>query len=610
MTSMKIRILLPAACLLVLVFCCAPRAAASPVALAASSDGSLLFVAETEPPGIVLVDPVAGAVTATWPLDAPPTGVALSTDGAKLWVTAGVAPGRVITLDATTGKVLASMSAGHSPRGPLPMDDGTRLFVCNQFKNRVEVIDPVAGKIVGAYPAVREPYAAALRPDGRALFVVNLLPAGRADTGDISAAVTAVDTGTGENGTIRLPNGSMDVRDITISPDGRFAYLTHTLARYGLPTTQLDRGWMNTSALSILDAAKPRFLATILLDEIDLGAANPAGVACSPDGRSLAVAHAGTHEISVIDRRALHERIDRAERGEKVTEVSDSLADLANDLSFLHGIRQRVQLTGNGPRVVVPVAGGFAVAAYFSHTLHLLAIDESGKVSVRDMALTPPPTGDLARRGERLFYDATSCFQHWQSCITCHPGVRTDALNWDLLNDGIGNPKQTKSLLLALDTPPAMISGIRADAETAIRAGFRHIQFAVRPEEEALAIEAFLRSLKPLPSPALVNGQLSEAARRGKVVFEKAACAHCHNGPNFTDMELHDVGTGLGSEKGLMMDTPTLRESWRTAPYLHDGRAATLDEVLGEFNPGDLHGKTSRLSPEERRDLLEYMLSL
>jgi len=603
--------ILAAACLLSLASSFAPRAAASPVALAASGDGTRVFVALSDPPAVMSVDPASAKSGAVWPLDAPPTGLALSADGKTLWVSAGVAPGRILALDAAGGKVLSSATAGHSPRAPLPNPDGTRLFVCNQFENRIDVLAPATGKVVATYPAVREPYASAPSPDGRVLFVTNRLPAGRADTGDISAAVTVVDAATGETAAIRLPNGSMDLRGITVSPDGRFAYVTHTLARYGLPTTQLDRGWMNTSALSILDAKKPRLLATVLLDEIDLGAANPAGVACSRDGRFLAVAHSGTHEVSIIDCKALHERIDKAARGEKVTEVSKSLADLPNDLSFLHGIRRRVPLNGNGPRALVSVAGGFAVASYFSNTLHLLALDKDGGVKIRDIKLPPGPPEDIARRGERIFHDATSCFQHWQSCITCHPGVRTDTLNWDLLNDGIGNPKQTKSMLFALDTSPAMISGIRDDAQTAIRAGLRYIQFAVRPEEEALAIEAFLRSLEPVPSPALVDGKLSKSARRGKAVFEKqAGCIHCHNGPYFTDQKLHDVGVGLGSEKGMEFDTPTLRETWRNAPYLYDGRASTLEEVVGKFNVHDKHGHTSKLSEEERHDLVEYVRSL
>ena len=91
-----------------------------------------------------------------------------------------------------------------------------------------------------------------------------------------------------------------------------------------------------------------------------------------------------------------------------------------------------------------------------------------------------------------------------------------DGFNWDLLNDGIGNPKNTKSLLLAYKTPPVMSLGVRTNAEAAVRAGLAHILFTQQPEEVPAAIYEYLKSLKPVPSPHLVHGKLSKAARRGQ----------------------------------------------------------------------------------------------
>ena len=76
----------------------------------------------------------------------------------------------------------------------------------------------------------------------------------------------------------------------------------------------------------------------------------------------------------------------------------------------------------------------------------------------------------LSRRGEFYFNDATIGFQGWQSCASCHSSEgRVDGLNWDNLNDGIGNPKNAKSLFLAHRTPPSMALGVRADANIAVR---------------------------------------------------------------------------------------------------------------------------------------------
>jgi len=584
---------------------------ARPVALSATADGSKLYVAIEEPPSLLLIDGGSGKISVTHKLPAAPTGMALSADASRIFITAGTAPGRLLMVDAKSGAVLKDCPAGHSPRSPVISKDGARVFVCNRFEDEVLVIDPASGKITGKFPVLREPIAAVLSKDGAALFVANHLPAGRADTGDISCSISVIDVASGESKETRLPNGSTGIEGLAISPDGAFVYASHTLARYGLPTTQVDRGWMNTSGVSVIDAKDFSHRATVLLDNIDHGAANPWGVACSADGTRIYVAHAGTHELSVIDRTAMHERISKAERGERVTEVSDSAADIGNDLAFLVGIRERHKIPGRGPRAVAALPGHkCAVGAYYTGTLHVVDA-ESKRGQVRSMELAKVPKDDLAFQGDALFHDATACFQHWQSCSTCHPGVRTDALNWDLLNDGIGNPKQAKSMLFSMQTPPAMISAIRADATVAIRAGFRHIQFAQRPEEDALAIEAFFTALKPVPSPALVNGKLSPAAERGKKVFdEQAECITCHFGEHFTDMLTHNIGTGLGREKTLSWDTPTLRECWRTAPYMHDGRASTLESLFTEFNPDDRHGTTKGLKKEELADMIEYVRSL
>jgi cytochrome c peroxidase len=174
----------------------------------------------------------------------------------------------------------------------------------------------------------------------------------------------------------------------------------------------------------------------------------------------------------------------------------------------------------------------------------------------------------------------------------------------------MGNPKNTKSLLLSHKTPPVMVTGIRDSAETAVRAGIKFIQFVVRPEADAVAIDEYLKSLKPIPSPHLVSGKLSEAAKRGKLIFEKeAGCASCHPAPLYTDMKKYDVGTGKDRQKGHEFDTPTLIEVWRTRPYLYDGRAVTIKEVLTKYNVGDKHGKTSTLSEQEINDLAEFVLS-
>ena len=119
-----------------------------------------------------------------------------------------------------------------------------------------------------------------------------------------------------------------------------------------------------------------------------------------------------------------------------------------------------------------------------------------------------------------------------------------------------------------------------------------------------------MSSLRAVESPHIKNGELSDAALRGQVVFEEAKCSVCHTGKYYTDMKRHDVGSGLEEYKGFAFDTPTLCEVWRTAPYLYDGRAKTIFEMFKLYNKDDKHGHTSHLTDDDLRDLEEYVKTL
>ena len=584
----------------------------SPFALAADNEGKNLYIAEATAKQVVVFNITEGKVTQVISLPEEPTGLALAPDGSRLYVTGAAPNGPIHVVNLQTGKVAHTLSAGHTPCAPVVSPDENMLYVCNRFNNNVSVIDLASRKESAKINVKREPVAAAITQDGRFLFVANHLPAGASD-GDYAAAVVSVlDTTTKKViKTIDLPNGSTSLQGICVSPDGRHAYITHILSRYQLPTTQLERGWMNTNALSIIDISKKELVNTVLLDDVDLGAANPWGVACTDDNKYICVTHAGTHEVSVIDAISLHKKLASIAKGEKVSDVSQTPDDVPNDLSFLVGLRRRLKLNGKGPRGLAVIDTKLYAAEYFTDSLGIIDINPESYPKARSIALGTGKSLTKVRKGQMLFNDATLCFQHWQSCASCHPGGgRVDALNWDLLNDGLGNPKNTKSMLLAHKTPPAMMTGIRPNAEAAVRAGIRHIQFAVRPEEDAVAIDEYLKSLEPVQSPLLVKGKLSKTAQQGHNIFNKAGCSSCHTPPLYTDLKKYNIGTGKGLDENQSFDTPTLVEVWRTSPYLYDGRAQTIKEVLTRYNAGNRHGKTSTLTDEEINKLAEFILSL
>ncbi len=609
----------------------------SPMAMTGSKDGKAIFIACTGGHRIVRLE-IGSRTLSDWvTLPQPPSGLTLSADGFRLQVTGAGPESEVLVVDVARQRLLGTIPAGHTALTPVLSPDGKTLYVCNRFNHDVSVIDLGARKELCRIPVQREPVAADITKDGRCLLVANHLHSGRAESERVAAVVSVIEVSAGKVvKELQLPNGSSLLTDLRVSPDGRFAAVTHGVASFNRAASQVARGWMNASALTLIRLDTLEARDSVLLDEPLAGAANSWGVAWSADSATLVVTHAGTHEVSIIDfprlLAALEDTSDTPGRSPSTTALSkppgasskvltfiSPYEGMDPGLPFLTGARRRVKLPPGdlGPRAVI-VAGQTAYTAnYFSDTL--TAIDLSDTNSKPESiplsnagARNPKSDSDVVRRGELYFHDARLCYQGWQSCSSCHPGEgRADGLNWDLLNDGIGNPKNTKSLLLAFQTPPAMWLGVRETAETAVRAGIEHVLFTKQPDDVVFALGEYIKSLKPTPSPLLLHGQLSQAAERGKKVFARAGCITCHPPPLFTDRHQYDVGTRARFDRaGDQFDTPTLIEIWRTAPYLHDGSAATIRDVLTTRNPHDRHGQTSNLSKQELDALCGYLLSL
>ena len=536
-----------------------------------------------------ITDPQGRQVVKTIPLQQTPTGV-IAKEG-KAYVSCFDTRGEIVTVDLKEGKIVNTVPVGAGAEAPAWSKEEDKIFVCNRFAGTVSEVDVKNGKVTREVKVLREPSKVVVSPDGNYLFVANALPAQRADVDYVACCVSVIDLASFQKvKDIRLENGSNALRGATLSPDGKYLFVSHNLGRFTVPTSQLQQGWMNTNAMSVVDVASLEFKGAVLLDEPERGAAGVWGVECTPG--YLIVSHSGTHEISVIDYPELIKKFEA---------YPDKMA-LNYDLHFLYGIRERIALKGNGPRNFIVRDQEVIVPMFFSDDLNRYDLNTK---QLSEVALNPGRQETMAQKGERIFNDAAFCFQNWQSCNGCHPGdARTDGMNWDLMNDGVGNSKNCKSLLLSLETPPCMISGIRANAHVANRAGFKYIQFMELKEEDAACVDAYVASLKPVPSPYLVDGELSEKAKKGRKVFERLKCDACHSGPYYTDMKMHRIGEDIEFEQGW--DTPTLIEVWRTAPYLFDGRAATMEEVFGVYK----HGIDKKLSKTDLDALVEYVNSL
>ena len=488
-------------CLLALISCRqGPDAASGPLApVDVKVVDHLVAVLGHESCVLELVDPASGEKVKSIRLAQPPNGMAV--DGATAYVAEGGPRGAVEVVDLESGALKRSFPAGHTPMSPVVR--GEKLYVACRFDSRVLEMDAATGTVLDSWNVPREPVALAVSPDGRKIWAAGHLPAGAADGDFTAAALTLVEEGKAVH--FPLSNGTQGVRGMAISPDGRYLAVAHVLSRYQVPTTQLDRGWMNTNAVTVIDTDEPDKPHPVLLDDPDAGAANPWGVSFSGDGGKLFVTHAGTHELSVIDFPALLERMKREGRGNE---------PVSERLGFLHGLRTRIALPLNGPRSVASDGKNVYVAGYFSDSLAEVSLKDACKS--RAIPLNGQFRPSREKLGERYFNDASHCFQGWQSCATCHPDGRVDGLNWDLLNDGMGNPKNTRTMFLSHRTSPVMTLGVRASAEVAVTAGFVHIQFLEPSGELAECVNAYLKNMKEVPSPFLVAHTPSKQQTGGR----------------------------------------------------------------------------------------------
>ena len=611
-----------------------------PSALCSTKDGSTLYVVNRDAHEIAVLNTADDKIVKTIALgnNFSPSNAVLSADEKTLYVVGGGNKGSVMAMDVATGTVAkGNVAAGHTPEGIAISPDGSKLFVCNQFSTDVNEFSLPGLEPGRTFKVIREPRTLVTTKDGKYVLVANAIPLMPANYPEdenadifVAAEVSVINVATGETKSISLPNGSGSLHGMCITPDGRYVYVTEIIARFLLPTTQVEKGWMNTAAVAIIDTTKldtesGGYVNAVLIDDVDLGAANPWGITTSADGNTIYVAVAGTSELIAIDAVEMHKKlaVDAEERakpsGMYRVEVSDNLA-------FLAGIKKRIKLPGKGARAVAVAGNNVYVGMYFSDTIQKLATTPSRPTEV---TLGPAPMLTPERRGEIYWNDATLCFQHWQSCASCHPDARMDGYNWDLLNDGQGNPKNAKSLLYTFHTPPTMWLAVRdhpnptghapvpwvtaTQGIQCIRTGFKWILFVEPEEEKCKDIDAYLLALEQVPSPYLVDGKLSAKAERGKKIFEdpKVGCATCHPSATwFTDMKMHDVNTRCYYDRSSEFDTPTLHETWRTAPYLHDGRYVEMRDVFKLGTHGDVSGDVGSLTDEQIDELVEYIMSL
>ncbi len=288
-------------------------------------------------------------------------------------------------------------------------------------------------------------------------------------------------------------------------------------------------------------------------------------------------------------------------------------------------LRDVVQNVGKGPDGIALTRDGKTAFTYaqFDHRLSVLRqvgtgpnapiVVEESKI----LASNPPGMSPDVAAGRQLFFAADDARINDPSttavsCSTCHvEGGREDGHVWGF-PDG---PRQTPSLAgrMMSKTAPFHWNGEFTDMVEFMQhtAGARMGGNGNLYKVEVDQLVAYMDWLSAPDNPNKL-AQPSEAQVRGAQVFQQAECSTCHAGAAFTDNKFANVGTFAAGDdlaklsKGL--NTPSLLGVARTAPYLHDGSALTLEERIRAG--GDGHGKTSQLTDPQKSDLIAFLKGL
>jgi len=253
-------------------------------------------------------------------------------------------------------------------------------------------------------------------------------------------------------------------------------------------------------------------------------------------------------------------------------------------------------------------------------------IDTGTDTVIRTLVMGTPAPPDKLARGERLFHSAARTFHGQFSCASCHPDEGLDGLQYDLEPDGLGqNLVDNRTMRAIGDTAPFKWRGSNPDITT--QCGERTAKWIVRTgwltTSQVVELAAFIRSIAPVVNPfRSSDGALTDAQLRGKALFERTAandgkplpeearCDFCHSGSVYTNHLAFDVGTKSATDVGPEFDTAHLTNIFESLPYLHDGRAATLEEIWTKYNPEDRHGVSSDWTKQQLNDLVEYLKNL
>jgi YVTN family beta-propeller protein len=542
-----------------------------PYEVAFTPDGQRAVVTEFDEGALAIIDRPSGTVlrhVATG--GEQPTGVAVTPDGAQAVVTNSLS-GSVAFVD------LKSFATARLGLPGMPWDvvvspDGTRAYVSVSQLDRVAVIDVARREVVGTIPTGRRPRALAITPDGATVVAANMT----------AGSVSFLDA-VGLKQTAQGPTPAVNLRGVAVYPNGRRAFAVGQRAQNERPTETAIGIWSN-QAFQVVPNGGRNGAQNLWLDFMGADVADPEAVVFDAELKRAIITCGGGHSLNAVP------------------------LGQGGDTQTIRGIGthpQGLSFTPDGKELWVANLLGNDLAVVDAQSLKVMRRVSLGRTARKDAHLL----------GRFLFTSATIVKGGQFSCDSCHPDGGTDGISWKFVHvtDALG-PKTDRNVKglrgHIADTAPFRWTGHdRSVAEFVQTEVTGLLQGPKLTPAELRALVDYVESL-PLPANPYrePDGSFTAAGRRGQMLFAgRAGCARCHAGPKAGSQRKAWIGT---TPEAVELEVPHLAGVYDTDPYLHDGRARTLEDIFERNNTLQRHGNVQELSADELKDLLEYVREL
>ncbi len=595
-----------------------------------------IIVADEDNGTVVVLDRQSGQVLRSIEVGQCPSQLVVGPDG-DIWVTLR-RTGQVAHIAPGAQEVSNLNTVGIEPVGLALSPQADALVVALWGENAVVSLDPATLQLRDALPVAGRPRAVAINQAGVVSVAGDLGTRSRLSLKDgaleeldarFLAGFTVIRSAQG------APRPGM-VLGTAIHPERDEPIFTHQLVQSSVSVeTEVIQGYYGPprEVVTVVDVASPTPVVTAEpLDpnqDVDLGSPKtfgdsmlkmslPRDIAHHPSLTLAAVAGMASDTVAIVgtDKTSI-KHILTVDVGQAPSAVAFSPSgDRLYVMNAHEHSVSEIVLFGAGqlPRSVIAERGGD-----WEESLRL-------QVSGAAMVYGSSPLSLEAQQGRRLFTHVRGIGEPGVNplgCQSCHFEGGDDGM----VRAGGEGLRQTPSLAgRLLNTAPFAWDGSSAALTDHIESTVERLGHAQLSARDLSLVASFLSEGLPEPvRPVMMEGN-EEQIERGRLVFAdpEVGCAACHSGPMTTDGQSHNIGTRSLFEQRLdemrleggfvkelpngRFNTPSLRNLRYTAPYLHDGSAPTLEDLL-EMTDGKM-GKTSHLTLSQRDDLLAYLRSL